>query len=108
MSIFSQISSELVNFIAVKSLAESEKMSASSKFACSLCETSYVIEARLKVHKEEDHAEEMLFCCLARHSCLVHEVSPPSSPRAPWSSPGRAWLALSAVGESRGSLEVTL
>ena len=64
-------------------------MSASSKFACSLCETSYVTEARLRVHEEEDHAEEM-FRCLActqavtlfpsyslarQHSRLVHEVS---------------------------------
>ena len=64
-------------------------MSSSSKFACSLCETSYVSEARLKVHEEEDHAGEM-FRCLActkavalfpsyslarQHSRLVHEVS---------------------------------
>ena len=64
-------------------------MSVSSKFACSLCETSYVTEARLRVHEEEDHAEEM-FRCLActqavtlfpsyslarQHSRLVHEVS---------------------------------
>ena len=64
-------------------------MSSSSKFACSLCENSYVSEARLKVHEEEEHAGEM-FRCLActravslfpsyslarQHSRLVHEVS---------------------------------
>ena len=66
-----------------------EKMSSSSKFACSLCETSYVSEASLKTHEEEEHAGEM-FRCLActkavslfpsyslarQHSRLVHEVS---------------------------------
>ena len=64
-------------------------MSGSSKFVCSLCETSYVTEARLKVHEEVEHAGEM-FRCLActqavslfpsyslarQHSRLVHEVS---------------------------------
>ena len=64
-------------------------MSSSSKFACSLCETSYGSEASLKAHEEEDHAGEM-FRCLActravslfpsysqvcQHSRLVHEVS---------------------------------
>ena len=64
-------------------------MSDSSQFACCLCESSYVTEARLRVHEEEDHAGEM-FRCLActqavtlfpsyslarQHSRLVHEVS---------------------------------
>ena len=64
-------------------------MSVSPKFVCSLCETSYVSEARLKVHEEAEHAGEM-FRCLActksvslfpsyslarQHSSLVHEVS---------------------------------
>ena len=39
-------------------------MSSNSKFACSLCETSYGSEARLKVHEEEEHTGEM-FQCLA-------------------------------------------
>ena len=64
-------------------------MSGSPKFVCSLCETSHVSEARLKVHEEAEHAGEM-FRCLActksvslfpsyslarQHSRLVHEVS---------------------------------
>ena len=64
-------------------------MSSSSKFACSLCETSYGSEASLKTHEEEEHAGEM-FRCLActravslfpsysqvcQHSRLVHEIT---------------------------------
>ena len=57
-------------------------MSSNSKFACFLCETSYGSEARLKVHKDEEHAGEMFLClaCTKAVSFFPPTAKPTNTP----------------------------